>query len=47
MLEILTEKYNQAHEKGSFKGIGPGCKLVLALTYWREYRGNEANGIRL
>lgn len=38
MLEILTNEFNDAHKNGSFKGIGPGCKLVLALTYWREYR---------
>ena len=42
MLEILKEKYNQIHEKGSFKGIGPGCKLVL-----ERIQGNETNGIRL
>ena len=45
MLEILKEKYNQIHEKGSFKGIGPGCKLVLALTYWREYRAMRQMGL--
>lgn len=37
MLEILTEEFNKAHEKGSNKGIGPGCRLVLALSYWRYY----------
>ena len=39
MLNILTKEFDKKHIKGSFKGIGPGCKLVLALTYWREYRG--------
>jgi len=38
MLEILTDEFNKQHKNGSFKGIGPGCKLVLALSYWREYR---------
>lgn len=38
MLEILTNEFNKIHRNGSFKGIGPGCKLILALTYWREYR---------
>ena len=45
MLKILKEKYNQIHEKGSFKGIGPGCKLVLALTYWREYMAMRQMGL--
>ena len=38
MLDILTKEFDKKHIKGSFKGIGPGCKLVLALSYWREYR---------
>ncbi len=38
MLYILQKKYDKAHKKGSNKGIGPGCRLVIALCYWREYR---------
>lgn len=44
MLNILTKEYNKAHEKGSNKGIGPGCKLVIALLYWREYRAMRQIG---
>lgn len=38
LLDFLTDKFNEAHKNGSFKGIGVGCRFVLALTYWREYR---------
>lgn len=38
ILDFLTDKFNEAHKNGSFKGIGVGCRFVLALTYWREYR---------
>ena len=38
ILAYLTERFNEAHKNGSFKGIGVGCRFVLALTYWREYR---------
>jgi len=38
ILDFLTDKFNEAHKKGSFKGIGVGCRFFLALTYWREYR---------
>lgn len=44
MLDFLTEKFNKAHEKGSFQGIGVGCRFVLALTYWREYRAMRQMG---
>ena len=39
MLEILKYEYEKAHVNGSNKGIGYECRLVLALSYWREYRG--------
>lgn len=39
LMEILQPIYDEAHKKGSNKGIGVGCRLVLALSYWREYRG--------
>ncbi len=45
MLDILTKAFNEKHMKGSFNGIGPGCKLVLALTYWREYRAMRQMGL--
>lgn len=45
MLDILTKEFNRKHIRGSFKGIGPGCKLVLALTYWREYRAMRQMGL--
>lgn len=38
MLSILQKKYDEAHKNGSNKGIGPACRLVIALCYWREYR---------
>lgn len=38
MLSILQDKYDKAHKNGSNKGIGPACRLVIALCYWREYR---------
>ena len=38
LLEILQLEYDKAHINGSNGGIGVGCRLVLALTYWREYR---------
>ena len=38
MLSILDEEYKTLHVHGSNKGIGPACKLVIALCYWREYR---------
>lgn len=38
MLEILTSEYEKIHKHGGNTGIGPGCRLILALTYWREYR---------
>lgn len=44
ILDFLTEKFNKAHERGSFKGIGVGCRFVLALTYWREYRAMRQMG---
>lgn len=39
IFEILLPEYELAHQNGSNKGIGVGCRLVLALSYWREYRG--------
>ena len=39
LLNILQIEYDKAHKCGSNNGIGPGCRLVLTLTYWREYRG--------
>ena len=39
MLEVLTKRYNEIHKKGGNKGIPVGLKLVIALEYWREYRG--------
>lgn len=39
MLEILKDEYEKAHVNGSNKGIGYECRLVLAISYWREYRG--------
>lgn len=37
-MEILQSEYDKAHINGSNAGIGVGPRLVLALTYWREYR---------
>ena len=45
MLDILTKEFNKIHKNGHFKGIGPGCKLVIALTYWREYRAMRQMGL--
>ena len=45
MLEILTNEFQKIHKNGSFQGIGPGCRLVLALTYWREYRAMRQMGL--
>jgi len=45
MLDILTEEFNKIHKNGHFKGIGPGCKLVITLTYWREYRAMRQMGL--
>lgn len=45
MLEILTDEYKKIHQKGSRGGIGPGCKLVITLSYWREYRGMRQMGL--
>ena len=39
MLEIFKDEYEKAHVNGSNKGIGYECRLVLAISYWREYRG--------
>lgn len=39
MLDFLTKEHDKIHEKGSFEGIGPGCRFVLAISYMREYRG--------
>lgn len=39
LVEILRPKYEKAHVKGSNKGIGVECRLILSLSYWREYRG--------
>ena len=39
ILAILQKEYDAAHIQGSNKGIGPACRLVIALCYWREYRG--------
>lgn len=44
MLDILTAEFNELHKNGSFEGIGPGCKLVIALVYWREYRAMRQIG---
>lgn len=38
MLSILNDKYKEIRKNGGNKGIGPACKLVIALLYWREYR---------
>ena len=37
-LEYLQIKYDECHKKGGKKGLSVICKLVLAVTYWREYR---------
>ena len=39
ILAILQKEYDAAHINGSNRGIGPACRLVIALCYWREYRG--------
>lgn len=44
LLDYLTIEFNKAHEKGSFQGIGVGCRFVLAVTYWREYRAMRQMG---
>lgn len=40
----MTIEFNKAHEKGSNHGIGVGCRFVLAITYWREYRAMRQMG---
>ena len=44
MLKVLTAKYNEIHKKGGNKGVPVGLKLVIALEYWREYRGMRQMG---
>jgi len=41
MLEVLLEEYTEIHKNkgGNPKGTPVGLKLVIALEYWREYRG--------
>lgn len=45
MLNFLEEVYNKCHENGSFKGTSVICRLVLAITYWREYRPMRQMGL--
>lgn len=41
MLKVLAEEYNRIHKTkgGNPNGTPVGLKLVIALEYWREYRG--------
>ena len=41
MQEVLMEEYAEIHKVkgGNPKGTPVGLKLVIALEYWREYRG--------
>jgi hypothetical protein len=39
MLNTLKEEYSSIHRKGGKPGLDIGLKLVIALEYWREYRG--------
>lgn len=38
ILEYLNGEFDKVHEHGSNKGMVVACRLVLALTYWRDYR---------
>ncbi len=44
ILDYLTIEFNKECTKGSFRGIGVGCRFVLAITYWREYRAMRQMG---
>lgn len=39
MLEALRYAHKIAHAKGGRKGVPVELRLVIALEYWREYRG--------
>ena len=48
ILEYLTSYYNESHKShknGNRKGMSVVCRLVLALTYWREYRPMRQMGL--
>lgn len=45
MLEYLTNYYNESHKNGSRKGMSVVCRLVLAITYWRDYRPMRQMGL--
>lgn len=43
--EFLTVEHNKIHKNGGKKGQPVICKLVLAVTYWREYRPMRQMGL--
>ena len=45
MLEYLTKVYNDSHKNGCRKGMSVVCRLVLAITYWRDYRPMRQMGL--
>ena len=45
ILEYLTNVYNDSHKNGSRKGTSVICRLVLAITYWRDYRPMRQMGL--
>ena len=45
ILEYLTNVYNDSHKNGSRRGTSVVCRLVLAITYWRDYRPMRQMGL--
>ena len=45
ILEYLTNFYNKSHKNGSRKGTSVVCRLVLAITYCRDYRPMRQMGL--
>ena len=44
-LEYLTNEYKEYHKKGGKKGLNATCRIVLAVTYWRDYRPMRQMGL--
>lgn len=45
MLDYLIKVYDDSHKLGSRKGTSVVCRLVLAITYWRDYRPMRQMGL--
>ena len=45
ILEYLTNVYNDSHKNGSRRGASVVCRLVLAITYWRDYSPMRQMGL--